>query len=212
MTNSTIISCSDGGGSTYVLKAPPGPFITVTIDLTSLPDTFTYDLDTTQNGAAEYRWSITFDTNNNATLDKGDVIFDVSLVAFDATPQQTIPRGDLRAYLWERGDANPIVATQVAEIGLETTATSLTFSASARLLPSLASISNGTQIYVETQYKDKTSGTYYMDYYPAVETYTSGLDTSLITDGLNDFETYIGPVIGKDFPFIDIEKISVAIM
>ena len=43
------------------------------------------------------------------------------------------------------------------------------------------------------------------------DTYTLGLDTSILEDARNDFEHSNAAVAGKDFPSIDIESVSISI-
>ena len=185
--------------------------VKATVNVTNLPDTFIYDLDSAPNASAEYEWDVAFDINNDSIIGNGDVGFRISLVAFDATPQQTISRNNLTAYLIEYGDGTTFVSRTLDTISLESTNTSFTFSADINLETRLSAISTGTQINVKTIYRDQITGIYYYDYYPSKNTYTSGLDTSTLNDGTLDFETNIGPVTGVDYPLIDIETISISV-
>lgn len=202
-----LYGCNEGEDNQVNSK----PAIKATINLTSLPQSFTYDLDNSQNGTQEYAWRISFDINNDLMINEGDIYFQISLVASDSTPQQTINRDQLKAYIWEYNDGTSYIATRDVEIKLESTDKSFTFIAPLNLHKSLSSISNGTQVYVETLYRDKNSGTYYYDYYPSKQNYTVGMDTGVLTDDILDFETNIGPVSGVDYPLIDIESISVSV-
>lgn len=181
------------------------------VDVTDLPDTFVYDLDATQNGAAEYQWDVAFDINNDSIIGVGDIGFRIWLGAFDATPQQVISRGNLTALLIEYGDCTTFCSRSIGMIDLVSTNTSFTYIANINLDPRLNNVSNGTQINVKTIYRDQITGTYYYDYYPANNLYTSGLDTSMLIDGTLDFETNTGPVNGANYPLIDIEAISIII-
>jgi len=185
--------------------------VKATIKVTSLPDSFTYDLDNSPNGGSEYQWSISFDIDNDAEISEGDISFQISLIAFDDTPQKNINRSELKAHIWEYGDGVSYISTRDVEIDLITTSTSITFIAPTELHVGLKSISNGTQVYVDTIYRDQVSGVYYYDFYPNKDTFTEGLDTGFITDDTLDFETNIGAVNGVSYPLIDIESLSVVI-
>lgn len=204
----SLVACGGGGSSSSGTNEAK---VKSTINVTNLPDSFIYDLDTAQNGTSEFEWRISFDINNDSIINEGDIFFGIRLAASDATPQSTINRSDMQAYLWVYGNGNPTISIRNTEINLTSTNTSFSFSAPVRLHDSLKSITNGTQVFVQTLYRDQSTGTYYYDYYPGKDAYTVGLDTSLLVDSTFDFETNISPVSDKDYPFIDIESISVTI-
>ena len=185
--------------------------IRTTINFTELPNSFTYNLDGAPNGGAEYQWEILFDINNDRTISEGDISFRIDLTASDNTGQTTISRDNLTAYIWVYGDGVSYVSIRDVEIEYLSTDTSFTFIADSGKHEGISSISNGTQLYVNTIYRDRDSGVYYYDYYPEREVYSEGIDTSYIEDGIKDFENNLGPVSGKNYPLIDIEKISVVV-
>jgi len=185
--------------------------VTATLKLSELPRSFTYDIDGAPNGGAEYQWEIVFDINNDGSINEGDISFMINLVAFDDSPQATVNRDDLEAYIYLYGDGVSYISTQDVEIQQISTDTSLTFIARSDLNESISLISSGTQVYVNTIYRDQNSGVYYYDYYPKKETYTDGLDSGYLEDGVLDFENNLGPVSGKSFPLIDIESVSVVV-
>lgn len=209
----TILVMQGCGGSSNNSDQSATGTIKATLNVSSVPTSFVYDLDSNPNNSSEYQWEITFDINNDSIVNEGDIAFRISLNSNTdtSTPQSIIERSELKAYIWEYGDGESYVSIREVEIDLLSSDESFTFIASLDLHESLNLISSGTQILASTIYRDQISGIYYYDYYPNKDTYTSGLDTAMLMDEIFDFWTNVGPVNDANYPLIDIESISIEI-
>jgi hypothetical protein len=209
----TILVIQGCGGSSKNSDQSATGTIKATLNVSSIPISFVYDLDSNPSNSSEYQWEIAFDINNDSIVNEGDIAFRISLNSNTDTntSQSIIERSELKAYIWEYGDGESYVSIREAEIDLLSTDESFTFIASLDLHESLNLISSGTQILASTIYRDQISGIYYYDYYPNKDTYTSGLDTTMLMDETYDFWTNVGPVNDANYPLIDIESVSIEI-
>jgi uncharacterized protein YcfL len=209
-----LVSCSGGNGDP---DREAEESLKATIGLVGLPLTFTYDDNDVPNGYPEFEWAISFDTNNSGEIDKGDLSFSISLAAFDSSPTQTISRDELEAKVMEYVFEGGVISSQIATIGIEVTDQSITFLSDTisivtadNLEEKIKSISNGTQVNVQTTYRDPETGHYYYDFYPEQSEYTRGLDTTDLIDTVNDLEILPGTT-DLVFNFIDIESITIEV-
>ncbi len=199
-----LISCSSSNSNEI-------PVTQASIELKSLPASITYAYSAPINGVgfSEYSWEIYFDLNNDSVINKGDAYVSLQTYRWDDTPLTTINVSDIQARLWAVEDGSTSLATIIDDISHLTNGNSITFQFDTSKYNLLAGLSNGTQIYVHTIYKVMDTGHLRHDYYPEKDTYTSGLDTSSLQDITNDFESNLGPVIGEDYPLIDIVGIRI---
>jgi len=212
-----IVGCGGGGGGDSSNESDTQTYVKATINvvnnlgLTSIPSVLTHGSNNTLNDIPIFQWRISFDINNDSIINEGDIFFEVRVEAIAGSTSTAVNRNDLVGYLWEYGNGTNYYAIRRDEIELNSTDFSHTFRAPVSLHPSLSSISNGTQVFVQTTYHDNAAPAYYFDYYPSKDTYTVGLDTGLMIDGTRDYETYTGPVNVGPYYVIDIQSVSVNI-
>ncbi len=154
-----------------------------------------------------YDTSIKFDMDNNGKTSVGDILFFIDSIFSEIT---TAPSWQSLAtsvgYVYQANE-NSYSIYHVAELTAQVQGQEMTLTGKSADFNLIDNISNGTQILVRSSYD--LNGYYQRDYFPDdSDTFTSGLDTSLLEDAEGDaFFTFNPPVT----PIVDIRKIEISI-
>jgi len=168
--------------------------VSVAITFQQLPDSIVSSAENL------YEWTVIFDMDNDMQISTGDVKFTVlDLFGRNNPSVQQTPIEEIGAKLYVYYANNS--STSVGDISLVVEGNTMTISAPKSIYTSLESITLQTQINVSAVFSDSLA--YHSDYLPGPELFTAVMDTSSITDDMNDqFETA---------SFVDIVNASVSI-
>ena len=180
--------------------------LVVTLDFVSLPNSFTYDYDSSEDFHIEHQWSVEFDIDNDGAVSEGDLSLSIFLHAQDSFAVQTINTTELNVYLMEYTVGGNEFWGGVAEIDLLVNDNSLIFIVPESAHEELKHISPGTQINVSIQFKDVNKGFIY-DFYPAKGQFTNGVDVSYLTDIQDDLTLYSNFIYLLDYPGMNLGHI-----
>ena len=124
---------------------------------------------------------MTFDTNNNNVIDKGDIAIDLMAYKENGATPNVISLNKLTAILQIHEDENTL--TRIASANFSIDNNIITFHINKSDHYVLTGISQGTQIVVSARYDYDQ---YQYDSYPDSDEYTSGVDTSHLVDAIDD--------------------------
>lgn len=183
-----LVGCggdSDGNGVLPVL-AEPGPKlcgfddIVVTMTMTALPETITYNRDSTPNGRVEYRWDATLDVTRDGAINDDDIVLRV--IAYETNgDEQTGTIESLGADVWVYSGGGSIT-TSKAPITLEQDGNTLIMSARGDAHPALEFVCEDTLVNFSTTVFDEASQTQSNDDVPAFQTLTNVPPNRELTD------------------------------
>ena len=173
--------------------------ITVEFSLASLPATITYNKPTTPTGYIEYKWSVTFDINNDGVVNAGDIILQILHFKRSGAVETTGTIEDLDASVWLY-TTDTETTSQVDAVS-SVTGNTITISIDRSNYPLLDLVNQGTLVNFTSSTYDESAGYSKYDYYPGFFTLTNIPSNGQFSDSHDD----------ADFNYIDLEEMRITL-
>ncbi len=192
VTSLTFISCGGGNQDNTQLADD----FSVSITLANLPETISYNKKSTPDGYVEYKWSVTFDINNDGVINKGDIVIQLHHFKSPGSVEKTGRISDLSSSLW----LYTTDTETTSKIGVNTTISgnTITLSTNKTQYKKLNDINAATLIYFETSTYNASTKLSEYDYYPSFQTFINIPVDNQFTDASND----------SPLPIIDMQSMS----
>ena len=155
-----LSACGEESGNNSIRNT-----LSVSITLDSLPQTITYNKESTPDGRVEYEWGVIFDINSDGAINEGDIILKV-LHFKESDGIETVGEiADLGADLWLY--TSDTTTETVTSAGLTVEGNTITISIDSSSHSSLESITSSTLVSFETSTHDSNDGNSKYDYFPS---------------------------------------------
>lgn len=190
-----LVGCS--GDSTDSIQDTGS--ITVEFILASLPATITYNKPTTPDGYVEYKWSVTFDVNNDGVVNAGDIVLQILHFKMPGTAETTGTIEDLNASVWLY--TTDTQTTRQVDAESSVAGNTITISINRNRYPLLDLVKENTLVNFTCSTYDEIAGFSKYDYYPGFSTVTSIPLDGQFSDSQGD----------ADFAYIDMEAMHITL-
>lgn len=139
--------------------------------MSELPETITYNRESTPIGRVEYDWAVSFDLSGDGAINADDALLRV-LTFKQSGPEQSGSIESLGADLWVYSSDS--TTSRVGPVALERSGNTLIISADVDDYPEhLQFVCPETLVYFQTDVFDDETGEPIKDYFPASNTYTN---------------------------------------
>ena len=150
--------------------------VSVAITFQQLPDTIR------RTGLDFYEWKVTFDMDNDMQTSTGDIVFTVNTFTGNQASAEQTTIEEIGAELFVYFDNSG--SSSIGDLSLVIDGNTMVITAPKSLYTTLENITTQTQINVDASYSDGLA--YHSDYLPGSGLFTAVMDTSDISDELND--------------------------